>query len=125
MDNQYSTPKSNLTNKTKKSTSGKWISVFAVILAGLYFVWWAYQSNQWNYAIYSIPYLFAGIALIMNKSWSQYIFYIIAIFHIGWWLYKLLSVEEWNYVGLLDLFNKSSPRIIIYDCKYRFSCTDL
>ena len=100
MENPYSTPKSNLTTKVNKKPIGKWIAVVAAFGAGIYLAWWAFEYKQWVYLIYSLPYLIAGMALIMTMNWSQYMYYLLAIIGIGGWLYSTIKFPGWEYMNL-------------------------
>ena len=82
-----------------KKTLGVWLSVLLAIGMGLYFLWIAYDFEESRAIIYSLPYFIAGIGLLRNKEWSQYIYYLLAIYGIGWWTYTIFTIRKsgWPY----------------------------
>ncbi len=116
MENPYSSPKSELAGKSiskkKKKPIAIWLTSIVAIITSLAIVWRAYET-QWLAAItFALPYLVAGIALIMNKSWSQYIFYTMAVIGIGVWLYAIYGYQILENLNQLNVMISLIPGVL-------------
>ena len=92
-----------------------WLAVILALANAVFLIWYAYKINHWQTSLYSTPYIVAGIALFFNKPWSKYIYYLLAAWGIGGWLYSVwLSYEAgWPYPDIQRSIISLMPGIFL------------
>lgn len=98
-----------------RKSIGTWLAVLVAFGTGIYLVWWAYEYDQYQYVVYSVPFFVASIGLFKNKRWSQYIYYILCTYIIIFWAYAIYKIygNNWPSPNLVDNLISLIPGIFL------------
>ncbi len=83
-------------------SSGVWFSTILILGFGGHLLWIAYEFQQWQQVLYSVPYLLAGVGLLLNKRWALNFLYFLAAWGVGGWLYGIWQTYDrgWPYPNI-------------------------
>lgn len=98
-----------------KRSVGVWLAIVLALGFGIYLLWGAYAYKQWWPILYSAPYLIGGIGLFLNKRWSQYFYYFLAVWGISGWIYGVWQAYDrgWPYADLQRSIISLVPGVVL------------
>jgi len=102
-------------NKVITRSISIWFVAITLLAYGSYNIWLiVVSSNNW-FSIWVIACFAAASGLILSKSWSQYLVYILSIATAGGWLYVVIymAIDDWPYSGAKDTFIALLPGILL------------
>lgn len=100
-----------------------WVIALTLVAHGSYNIWAITVTHDYRYLVWVIGCFTAAVGLILSKSWSQYLVYLVSLATAGGWAYTVIQItmNDWHYSGVQETIISLIPGFLLVSVCVLFS----